>query len=304
MNNDKDLHPFIASLMLHIFFLYIFFFGLPHLYKPLPVDKNIISVEILPISDKANVQTKRAQKEKKLEAENSKKVEKAKLEQKLEAVAVAEKESKIEPPKKIPEKLIPEMNNKDQIKIKELEKKIEKTDKKEEKKKDKAKLNKKDEFAVKTKDQKRNNDSDLDSLLKTLEQTSDAKGEAKTKQKSRNEKNDVDKEAEGIFDETMQQSIDYQSLLKQQIKENWNIPIGVVDKTFGIKFNIRYNVDGTLIDYRLIDKSCNALDAITCQALIESAQRAISATNPIKNMDPIKYDEWKDINYTFTPDLR
>jgi outer membrane biosynthesis protein TonB len=298
MNNDKTLYPLIISLILHFIFIYVFFFGLPHLFEPLPADKRIITVEVLPISELANVKTKKAQKEKKLEAETSKKVEKSKTEQKQDTKQQEDKAEKKEPEKKVAEQPKKESLNKDKVKVKEKEKpKAKPKEKPKQVKKQDVKKEKKDQ----PKDQKKNNESDLDSLLKTLEESSEGEKDAKTKKKARSESTEVGKEAEGIFDETQPESIDYQSLLRRQIEENWNPPIGVVDKAFAVKFNIRYNIDGSLIDYKLIDKNCNALDASTCTALIDSAQRAITAANPIKDVDSARYNEWNEINYTFTP---
>ncbi len=300
MNDDKNLYPLIISLILHILFIYIFFFGLPSFFKPLPVDNRIVTVEILPISEFANVKTKKAQKEKKLDGENAKKVEQSKQEVKQESKNQEDQTDKKEITKEPENKPKQESLNKDTVKIKEKEKpKVKKT----EKPKD---VKKKDELQKKKniKDNKKNQDSDLESLLKTLEHSSEGNKDAKTKQKARSETNEVQKEAEGIFDETQAESIDYKNLLKKQIEENWNPPIGVVDKNFAVKFNIRYNIDGTLIDYKLVDKDCNSLDSGTCISVINNAQRAIAATNPIKHVDPARHSEWGEINYIFTPESK
>jgi membrane protein involved in colicin uptake len=298
MNDDKNLYPLIISLILHIIFIYVFFFGLPNLFKPLPADNRVVTVEILPITEFANIKTKKAQKDKKIESENSKKVEKSKSEQKQESEHLEDKTQKVEPVKKPEDKPKQESLNKDIVKIKEKEKPKPKEKEKPKPTKQKDEDKKKNQ----TKDNKQSHDSDLDSLLKTLEQSSEGNKDAKTKQKARSESNEVQKEAEGIFDEQQAESIDYKNLLKKQIEENWNPPIGVVDKNFAVKFNIRYNIDGTLIDYKLIDKDCTALDSGTCISLINNAQRAIAATNPIKHVDPARYSEWSEINYTFTPE--
>jgi membrane protein involved in colicin uptake len=271
---------------------------LPHFFEALPADNRVVSVEVLPISELANIKTKKAQKEKKLEAEKSKKVEKSKTEQKQETKQQEDKTIKKEPAKKVENKPKQESLNKDKVKIKEKEKPKEKPQEKHDntKKKDTVK-----EKKNQIKDDKKTNDSDLDTLLKTLEQASEGEKDAKTKQKAHSEVTEVGKEAEGIFDETQPEGIDYTSLLRQQIEDNWTQPPGVVDKVFALKFNIRYNIDGTLIDYKLIDKNCNALDNATCIALIDSAQRAIAATSPIKHVDSTRYNEWGELNYTFTP---
>ena len=144
---------------------------------------------------------------------------------------------------------------------------------------------------------------ELDDLLKSLEQSSDGVKDAKTNKRTKAKENfDKKSSSSNIFDEHNEESINYSTLIGQQLRENWNKPAGIIDKQFAIKFNIRYSQDGSLIDYKLIDKNCFELDQMTCTALIDSVQRAIAAVNPIKHVNSNRYNEWSEINYNFVPD--
>ncbi|KJV61878.1 periplasmic TonB domain protein [Rickettsia amblyommatis str. Ac/Pa] len=63
-NQNKDnFTVFLSfSVVLHLFLLYFFLFGMPSLFEKLP-EEQTITFEMLPVSDKSNIITQTKQKE-------------------------------------------------------------------------------------------------------------------------------------------------------------------------------------------------------------------------------------------------
>lgn len=287
MKNNDNLYLCLSlSIALHLLAIYIFLFGLPPFSKNSMQDiEDVITFEMLPVAAISNLPTKQKQLEKAVEQEQAKNVKQSKPE--------PAKEVQEEPkPKEIEKKEEPKPDAEDIVKEKEPTKKPES----EKKKKEEAKEPKKKEPKKKLP-----TNNDLDSLLKNLEQSSQG-ADAKSNKRALSQENNVTKESKGPFNAMLALSISEQNLIKQQIQRNWNIPLAVqnIDEV-AVTLHIELNKDGTVTGAKIVDKICPNIPASVCQALANSAERAVWQASPIQNLIPENYNKWKEFNLNFYP---
>ncbi len=295
-HNDSSISKFslICSIILHIIFIYLLLFK-TSFHNELP-EEQIISFEILNVSDKSNVPNKQIQKDEPIENEDAKHVEQIKeikaseVEKQIEEKPV--EEPKIDPISKPDAEILP---------IKE-EKKIEK---KIEEKITQAPSPKKPVILQEKKLEKPKpkvaDNKDLDKLLKNLEQSSEGKNPQSNKY-ARTQKTGDKFESKGPFDEEEVISITEANMIKQQIERNWNINITSSDlHDARITLFISLNQDGVVANVKLVNKKCGALSDNICQTLADSAQRAVWQSSPIQHLDPKRYNLWKEFNMLFDP---
>jgi outer membrane biosynthesis protein TonB len=291
INNNIFSISFICSVVLHLLIIYFFLFGLPSLFKKSP-EEQVIVFEMLPINSKSNVPNKIKQSEKAIENQDTKKVEQSKpddteekkpLEKLLEEKKPLEDKLPIEEKKVIDKKPV-ETKPVEKKKIAEEKKPVE-TKKPLEKKK------------------KIPNKSDLDSLLKNLEQSSEGSS-AKSNKQARSKENKETRESKGSYDETLPLSISEISLIKQQIERVWNKPIGIQNlEQLRVTLYIALNQDGSVKEVKVKETICPNITKIACDALSDSAMRAVWQASPINNLDPQRYNSWKEFNFLFDPSM-
>lgn len=287
-NNNSDFRIFlIISLVLHLIVALVLTFGVPSLFRKLP-EEQIISFEMLAVSDKTNIKTQKVQKDKAIDEEKAKEVKNsAKEVAKEEAPILKEEPLKQEPAPK-----------------QEATKPTEQLKKEEEKKptppKPKTPTNVKADESKK-KNPAKKKDLDLNSLLKTLEKASEGT-ETKSRKESRSEKTDAQSESKGIYDDSNPISISEHQAIKQQIENNWNIPIAAKNSDqITITLNIALKPGGEVMNIKLVSKECAGADSITCQAVIDSLFRAVHQASPFENLSPSRYSAWKEFNIECHP---
>ncbi|WP_375331761.1 cell envelope integrity protein TolA [Candidatus Tisiphia endosymbiont of Temnostethus pusillus] len=311
-NNNIFSISFICSVVLHLLIIYFFLFGLPSLFKKSP-EEQVIVFEMLPINTKSNIPNKTKQPEKAIENQDAKKVEQSKpddteekrpLEKPLEKLLEEKKPvdtKPIEEKKPIEDKLpIEEKKIIDKKPIEEKKpietKPIEKKKPAEEKKpvETKKPLEKKKKIP---------NKSDLDSLLKNLEQSSEGSS-AKSNKQARSKENKETQESKGPYDDTLPLSISEISLIKQQIERVWSKPIGIQNlEQLRVTLYIALNQDGSVKEVKVKETICPNITKIACDALSDSAMRAVWQASPINNLDPQRYNSWKEFNFLFDPSM-
>ncbi|WP_032139544.1 energy transducer TonB [Rickettsia tamurae] len=317
-NQNKDnFTVFLTfSVVLHLLLLYFFLFSMPSLFEKLP-EEQTITFEMLPVSDKSNIITQTKQKEVPIENEDAKKSEQSKpkeeepqdlpKEEKAkepEAKTIEEK-PKIEEKKPIEEpkpeeakEALPEKKEEvKEEKPKEEEKKQAEEKKPEEKKEEKKPAEKPKE--VKKKEPKTD---ELDSLLKNLEQSSEGNN-VKSNKHQRSKKADNAKEAKGVYTDGLLLSDSETSLIKRQIERHWsNVPAGVRGNN-KVKVIISITLDkaGNVEQAKVKEKICPNILASVCEALADNAIRAVWQASPIENIDPARFNHWKEINFSFDP---
>lgn len=317
-NNKDNFTVFLScSIALHLLLLYFFLFGIPSLFEKLP-EEQIITFEMLPVNDKPNIITQTKQKEAPIENEDAKKSEQTKPKEekpkdlpkeekaKEPEVKKVEEKPKIEEKKPIEEKKTEEVKEalpekKEEIKEekpKEEEKKqVEEVKKTEEKKEEKKPIEK-----PKEKKKQESKTDELDSLLKNLEQSSEGDNVKSNKHK-RSEQVDNKKEAKGVYTEGLPLSDSESSLIKRQIERHWNnIPAGARGNSkVKIILSITLDKAGNVEQAKVKEKICPNISASVCEALADSAVRAVWKASPIENLDPARFNHWKEINFNFDP---
>lgn len=301
-NNNIVSVSFICSMALHLLIIYFFLFGMPSLLKKLP-EEQVIVFEMLPISNQSNVPNKTKQPEKAIENQDAKKVEQSKPdyveEKKPVEKAVEEKkiveEKPVEEKKSIEEK--PIIEEKKPIEEKPI---IEKKKAIEEKKPTEVKKPTEAKKPIEKK-KKIPNKSDLDSLLKNLEQSSESSN-AKSNKQARAKENKETQESKGSYDDTLALSISEISLIKQQIERLWSKPIGIQNlEQLRVILYIALNKDGSVKEVKVKETICPNITKTACDALSDSAMRAVWQASPVNNLDPQRYDSWKEFNFLFNP---
>ncbi len=313
-STDNFLIFLSCSITLHLFVVYFFVFGLPSLFEKLP-EEQIIAFEMLQISDKPNVITQKKQKETSVENADAKKSEqskpKASEDQDLpdNKTHVEEKpkpepkpkEEEIKPPPPMEEKKPQEKHEtlpEEKPQAREEKKPIE--EKKPEEKK--AAVVKKPEVKAKEIKKKDKNTDELDSLLKNLEQSSEGNNIKSNKYK-RSKQLDNERESKGSYNEELPLSMSEAALIKRQIEQHWNnIPAGARNNSkVKIIVNITLDKSGNVERVEIKEKICPNIDASVCEALADTATRAVWQASPIENLDLSRFNYWKEINFSFDP---
>lgn len=301
MSNSK-LNAIVISLVIHLSIAYIFFFGLS-LLKKLPEQENIIAIEITNIQEISNVKNQQKQLENKRNTTAAKQVKKS-------ATNANSKEYAQKPttpaPKNLPPKKTVTPPKKEAPKATPTQKQI--TPQKQApaaqpapKEKTQNKQNT-PQKSNQLKSKANNNDSSMDSLLKNLEESSDKQGKKFSIDHSRKAKNPAESESKGEFKEELPLSVTEYNAIKSQLEQNWNIPIGInnAEKVL-VTLYISLKIDGSVDKIHLINKHCPGNSPMTCQALVDSAIRAVKKSSPIQNLPSARYNVWKEFNFEFDP---
>lgn len=308
-NNKDNFTVFLScSIALHLLLLYFFLFGIPSLFEKLP-EEQIITFEMLPVNDKPNIITQTKQKETPIENEDAKKSEQTKpKEEKPKDLPKEEKAKepevkKVEEKPKIEEKKPIEEKKTEEVKeaLPEKKEEIKEEKPKEEEKKQVEEVKKTIEKPKEKKKQESKTD-ELDSLLKNLEQSSEGDNVKSNKHK-RSEQVDNKKEAKGVYTEGLPLSDSESSLIKRQIERHWNnIPAGARGNSkVKIILSITLDKAGNVEQAKVKEKICPNISASVCEALADSAVRAVWKASPIENLDPARFNHWKEINFNFDP---
>ncbi len=297
MKLDKQFkHSLTASGVIHLVLLVVFIFGFPRVFERLPEEPNIITFEILPVSEINNVKTENIIAKKAVEQEKSREVKKSEAAKKespkpIDTKAEEEKVEKEKPKEELKDaEKVPE---KKEEKKKEDKKPVEEKQDKKEKPKDKPKA--KPKVAPKEEDS-------IDSILKNLEEESEG-DDQKALKKSNKEKQAGTKKARGAdYNEDSPLSITELMLIKSQVERNWRPPVGTQNlKDVRVILHMTLANDGTVTDVSIKDVICPPNSDLTCKLTAESAVRAVRQASPIENLPIDRYDLWKEFNMLFDP---
>ena len=292
---------------------------MPSLFERL-LEEQTITFEMLPVSDKPNIITQTKQKEAPIENEDAKKSEQSKPKEAPQDSSKKEKAKetgtktigerpKIEEKKPI-EELKPEEakaalpEKKEAVKEegpKEDGKKQAKEKKKPEEKKEEITAKKLEVKPKKVKTKEPKTD-ELDSLLKNLEQSSEGDN-VKSNKHQRSKKVDNAKEAKGVYTDGLPLSDSETFLIKKQIERHWsNVPAGVRgNNKVKVIINMTLDKAGNVEQAKVKEKICPNIPASVCEALADNAIRAVWQASPIENLDPVRFNHWKEINFSFDP---
>ncbi len=260
----------ILSTLLHLFIVGLFYFGLPFAFEKLPEEKDVLTFEIVPISEIANIKTENKSKQEAKIAKKSKQVKTSKPKQKKIPTPPQKKIEKKPTPKK--KEIVP---NKKKAKVK--------------KKPPKKKA-------------QQNNDDPMESILKNLEKESKGTN-AKTPTRSQDIQKQGNKTARGAdYDEESPLSITEKLLVKGQIEKNWRPPVGA-EKLAEVRVLLHMTLEksGEIKNVVIKNIICPLNSNTTCKLTAESAIRAVRKSSPIENLPSDRYDIWKEFNLIFDP---
>lgn len=167
-------------------------------------------------------------------------------------------------------------------------------DKKKEKEKDKPKKDKKE----KEKEKQKKVDDALEKILKGVEES--AKKSADQSPDKKDGASDVTAKSDR-FDPTMPLSISEKDMIRSQIEKHWSPPIGAKD-AHELKVMLRITVmqDGRVANVEVSDMSRYMSDGFF-RAAADSAVRAVYKASPLQQLDPAKFQSWKEMELVFDP---
>ena len=101
-----------------------------------------------------------------------------------------------------------------------------------------------------------------------------------------------------LFDEPLSASVS--DAIRRQVEDNWNVPAGAAGAdVLAVEIRIRLAPDGEVRTAEIVDKS--RLSDTFYRAMAESAQRAVFQASPLRDLPPEKYEQWREITFTFKP---
>lgn len=101
-----------------------------------------------------------------------------------------------------------------------------------------------------------------------------------------------------ISDEPLSSSVS--DAIRRQVEDNWNVPVGAADAAdLIVEIRITLRSDGGVIRAVIVDQS-RMSDAFY-RTMAESARRAVLQASPLRDLPPEKYEQWREITFTFKP---
>ncbi len=91
--------------------------------------------------------------------------------------------------------------------------------------------------------------------------------------------------------------------IRRQVEENWNVPVGAREaRELTVEIHIVLLPDGTVRAAEIADKArLKRSGEEFFRAMAESAVRAVWRASPLQNLPPGKFDQWREITFTFRP---
>ncbi len=259
------------SVLVHLVFIGLFFFGMPSLFQKLPEEPDAFTFEVLPMSAITNIKNERKSSAKVKEAKKSKEVKKSKPKAK---------------PKPAPK---PKEVVKDKSK-----KKVEKVPTK--KKKAPAKKQKE-----KLKAKPKPEEDAIASILKNLEKDSegtDAKAVTKKNSEVKGDKYSRGKN----YNEDAPLSISENLYIRNQIERHWRKPAeSLISQGIRVVMEIELTKDASVTKIKIIKVFCPSGSDVTCNLVKDSAIRAVYKASPFEKLQTERYNSWKTLSLTIDP---
>lgn len=260
----------IISIIFHLGILLLALIGLPYMGKKI-IDSPHVVVEIMPIAKDNNLDAKKVE----VAKPQTKEAPKA-------APTAAASSLKLEEPKPraAEEKLLP-------LKAKEEKKQeqLQSRKKPEEKKKETQKLE-----AKKILDKKKIDD--YESLLKSLNDSSEKKNDSENKSKNYSKIND--------YDQNRALSITTENAIKRQLYGCWSPLSGAKNaKEMAVVVRIKFARDGSVIEAGHVDRGIFIGNQFY-SAAVAAALRAVWKCSPLQ-IPQDDYEKWKEIEFNFDP---
>lgn len=269
----KISNPITISILLHVSLFFFLLFSFPQCQKSKPQEV-IISLDLLPISKKTNVENKKKTEPKRVEEKQANPSRAAVSEPTKEKESPAEKQQVVKH-KEEPKEVIKSPEKPKKPAVKETKPIAKKTE---------AKKPAKKQTAPKP--------NEYDTLLKNLLADTSAEEELEKK---------IDKTSKGPYDADRPLSMGIKDSIRKQIEKCWNPPAGNKDAgALKILVQISFKQDGTVEQVKLVDMAkynSNELYRVAADA----ALRAVYKASPLQDLPVDQYDSWKNIEFYFDP---
>ena len=255
----------ILSALLHFIILGLFYFVPPSTLEKLPKEMDVMTFEVVQISDLDNIKIENKSKQKAKVAKKSKQIKTSKRKIKKKSA----KKDKLKKKKEIVT-----------VKKKQRPKKL----------------------ALKKKGVRKQDDNPIESILKNLEKESKGKA-SKTQTKSHEAKEQSNKTARSTeYNEYSPLSITEKLLVKGQVEKNWRPPVGL-ERLADVRVlvHMTFEKNGEIKEVTIKDIICPLNSENTCKLTVESAIRAVRQSSPIENLPLDRYDIWKEFDLIFDP---
>ena len=101
-----------------------------------------------------------------------------------------------------------------------------------------------------------------------------------------------------ISDEPLSSSV--RDAIRRQIEDKWSVPAGAADAgDLAVQIRILLLPDGEVRRADIVDKA--RLSDTFYRTMAESARRAVLQASPLRDLPPEKYEQWREITFTFRP---
>ena len=101
-----------------------------------------------------------------------------------------------------------------------------------------------------------------------------------------------------VSDEPLSSSVS--DAIRRQVEDKWSLPAGATDAgELAVEIRISLLPDGTVQWARIVDQA--RLSQAFYRAMAESARRAVQQASPLRGLPPEKYEQWREITFTFKP---
>ena len=88
--------------------------------------------------------------------------------------------------------------------------------------------------------------------------------------------------------------------IRRQVEAKWSVPAGAADAgDLAVEIRILLLPDGVVRRAVIVDQA--RLSDAFYRTMAESARRAVLQASPLRDLPPEKYEQWKEITFTFRP---
>ena len=95
-------------------------------------------------------------------------------------------------------------------------------------------------------------------------------------------------------------SLSVRDAIRRQVEDKWNVPAGAANAgDLAVEIRILLMPDGEVRRADIVDRA--RLSDAFYRTMAESARRAVLQASPLRDLPPEKYEQWREITFTFRP---
>lgn len=93
---------------------------------------------------------------------------------------------------------------------------------------------------------------------------------------------------------------DEKMLIKRQVEDKWIPVVGDIEN-IKVKISLELEIDGTVTKAETTSITCPPGGEEMCRLVAETTKNAAKNASPIKNLQPDRYNIWKNFDLIFNP---